>query len=146
MARIVSWTLSFSRSRSDSDSSWSLMCLTDRRPAVVFARTLRSGEEHSVASRPGPQGAGVVRFGAWMFALAGIISITEWWVAFVRSSFYEVNGVYLFSDVRTWGWIQFVIGLIQLVACYAIFSVQPWGRWLGIAIAIVSVLAQLFFV
>jgi hypothetical protein len=81
-----------------------------------------------------------------MFALAGIISITEWWVAFVRSSFYQVNGVYLFSDVRTWGWIQFGIGLIQLVACYAIFSVQPWGRWLGIAIAIVSVLAQLFFV
>lgn len=99
-----------------------------------------------MASRPGAQGEGIVHFAAWMFGLAGLIGVTEWWIALIRSSFYAMNGVYLFADVRTWGWIQLGIGLIQLVACYAVFSAQPWGRWLGIGIAIVSVLAQLSFV
>jgi hypothetical protein len=97
-------------------------------------------------SQPGMPGAMPVLFAACMLVLAGVINIAEWITAIASPGFYAPNATYVVGDVRTWGWIQLVVGLIQFVAFFAIMSAQPWGRWLGIAIAIVSVLAQLFFV
>jgi hypothetical protein len=91
-------------------------------------------------------GAGIVLFAALMLMLAGVINVAAWFVTRISSTFYPPNATVLFGDVRTWGWIQLLIGAVQLVACFAILSGQPWGRWLGIGIALLSVLGQLFFV
>jgi hypothetical protein len=106
----------------------------------------------SAENRADPQGQrqyagqGIVLFAALMLLLAGVINVAAWFVTLISSTFYPPNGTYLFGDVRTWGWIQLLIGVVQLVACFAILSGQPWGRWLGIGIAMLSVLGQLFFV
>jgi hypothetical protein len=81
-----------------------------------------------------------------MLILASLSHLVEWIIAMFHSTFYAPNAVYLFSDVRTWGWIQLGICLIQFIAAVGIMDVQQWARWLGIGISIVSVLAQLFFV
>jgi hypothetical protein len=99
-----------------------------------------------MASQPEVRGTGIVLFAALMLMLAGLINVTEGIVALVSSTFYAPNATYLFSDVRTWGWIQLLIGVVLLVACFAILGGQPWGRWLGVGIAIASVVGQLFFV
>jgi hypothetical protein len=99
-----------------------------------------------MASQPEVRGTGIVLFAALMLMLAGIINVTEWFVALVSSTFYASNATYLFSDVRTWGWIQLLIGVVMLIACFAILGGQSWGRWLGVGIAIASVIGQLFFV
>jgi hypothetical protein len=97
-------------------------------------------------TQPRIPGTGVVFFTACILVLAGIINVWEWFVALVNSKFYTENATFVFADLRTWGWIQLLVGLVQLLAFFAILNAQPWGRWLGIAIAGVSVLAQLFFV
>src|SRR5262245_3801772 len=99
-----------------------------------------------MATRVEDQGAGVVLFAALMLMLAGVINVTEWFVTLISSRFYPPDATYLFGDERTWGWIQLAIGLVQLAACFAIFAGRQWGRWLGIGIAILSVLGQMFFV
>jgi hypothetical protein len=99
-----------------------------------------------MATRRETQGAGIVLFSVSMLVIASLINVLEWLIALFRSTFYTPNATFLFSDLRTWGWIQLLIGLVQLVACFGIFDARPWGRWLGIAIAILSVLGQLFFV
>ena len=99
-----------------------------------------------MASRSGRRGAGIVTFAVYMLILASLSHLVEWIIAMFRSTFYAPNAVYVVSDVRTWGWIQLGICLIQFVAAVGIFDVQEWARWLGIGVSILSVLAQLFFV
>jgi len=91
-------------------------------------------------------GTGVSVFALSMITLAGVIQVMEGVVAIFRSTYYTPNATYVFSDVRTWGWIQLIIGLILLAAAVGIFTSRQWGRWLGIGMAILSVLGQLFFV
>lgn len=99
-----------------------------------------------MTARPEAHGASIVLFAVTMLALASIINVTEWILALLRATFYVPNATFPVADVRTWGWIQLVIGLGQLAAWLAIYTARPWGRWLGIGIAMVSVLGQLFFV
>ena len=101
---------------------------------------------NTMATRTEDPGAGVVLFAALMLMLAGVINVCEWFVTLISSNFYPPNATYLFADGRTWGWIQLLIGLVQLAACYGIFTGKQWGRWLGLGFAVLSVLGQLFFV
>jgi hypothetical protein len=87
----------------------------------------------------------MVNFAACMLGLAGTINIAEWITALTTSTFYQPSAAYVTGDVHTWGWIQLVIGIIQLVAFFAIIAARPWGRWLGIGVAMLSVLGQLLF-
>jgi hypothetical protein len=87
-----------------------------------------------------------ILFTVCMLVLAGFINISQWVGAIATSDFYPANATYVVGDVHTWGWIQLVIGIIQFIAFYALIGERQWGRWLGVAIAMVSVLAQLFFV
>jgi hypothetical protein len=113
---------------------------------IAYRRDALMREERTMEARPAEdQGAGIVLFAALMLMLAGLIGVAEWIVALASSLFYTQNATYVFSDVRTWGWIQLVIGLAQLAAAFAIFGGRQWGRWLGIGVAILSVLGQLFF-
>jgi hypothetical protein len=81
-----------------------------------------------------------------MLLLAGFVHVTEWIIALARATFYVPDATQVFGDLRTWGWIQLLVGLVQFTASVAIFAAQQWGRWLGVGIAVLSVLAQLFFV
>jgi hypothetical protein len=103
-------------------------------------------KERTMATRPGTGGAGIVLFAVTMLALASIINVTEWFIALFRATFYAPNATFPVADVRTWGWIQLVIGLSQLAAWLGIYGGRSWGRWLGIGSAIISVLGQLFFI
>jgi hypothetical protein len=97
-------------------------------------------------TQPEIRGAVPSLFAACMLALAAFINVAEWVTAIATSNFYPAHATYVVGDVHTWGWIQFVIGILQFVAFFAIIGARLWGRWLGIGIALLSVLAQLFFV
>jgi hypothetical protein len=57
-----------------------------------------------------------------------------------------VNRNYVFSDLRTWGWIVLLLGCLQLLAAFLIYAGSEFARWFGIATAGVNALAQLAFV
>jgi len=99
-----------------------------------------------MTSRPGSRGEGIVVFAAFLLLLAGFIHVTEWIIALASANFYAPNAIEVFGDLRTWGWIQLLVGLLQFTASFAIFAAKQWGRWLGVGIAALSVLSQLFFV
>ena len=42
---------------------------------------------------------------------------------------------YIFSDLKTWGWIILVLGGLQLAAAFSIWAGGGYGRWFGIASA-----------
>jgi hypothetical protein len=86
--------------------------------------------------------------GWWVFAgtllgLAGVLNLI-WGIAAVgNSKFFTENATLILSDLHGWGWVTIVIGLIQLIAAFSLFSGGGFGRFIGIFAASLSAIAAL---
>ena len=90
-------------------------------------------------------GAGWVGFAAIMLGFAGIWNTINGMLAIGSSRVYVDDATYVFSDLNTWGWIIMVLGILQLVASFAIVSGSEWARWFGIGVAGLNAIGQLYF-
>lgn len=91
------------------------------------------------------RGASWVMFSAIVLFIAGVFAVIDGLVAVYKSTFFTQNAVYVFSDLRTWGWIIFGLGVAGIVSGLAVLSGREWARWLGIIVAGLSAVGQLLF-
>lgn len=82
-------------------------------------------------------------FSGLVLALGGIFAVIDGLMAVYRSSFFVADAVFVFSDLRTWGWITFGIGVLAFASGLAVFSGREWARWTGIAAAGLGAIGQL---
>ena len=61
-------------------------------------------------------------FSGLVLALGGIFAVVDGLMAVYRSTFFTDNAVFVFSDLNTWGWITFGLGVLGIAAGIAIFS------------------------
>jgi hypothetical protein len=87
--------------------------------------------------------AGWQTFSGLVLALGGVFAVIDGLMAVYRSSFFVGNAVFVFSDLRTWGWITFGLGVLAFAAGLSVFSGREWARWAGIGIAGLGALGQL---
>ena len=92
------------------------------------------------------EGAGLLLFAVAMMALAGTWAVIEGIAAIGKSRIYTDNAVFVFSDLKTWGWIVLVLGILLLIAAFMVFSGSQFARWFGIVAAGIHALGQLFFI
>ena len=75
--------------------------------------------------------------GWWVFAgillaIAGVLNVI-WGIAAVSNSkFFTESSVYVVSSLHTWGWVTMIIGVIQIIAAFSLFSGGGFGRVIGI--------------
>ena len=91
------------------------------------------------------RGAGWLVFASAMLGLAGILSIIDGIVALSKSKFYAADATYVFSDLRTWGWITLAIGALAIVAAMGVLSGSQFARWFGIIGASLVAIEQFAF-
>lgn len=94
----------------------------------------------------GPEGGGLLMFAVAMMAIAGTWAVIEGIAAIADSRVYTDNAVFVFSDLKTWGWIVLLLGLLLLLAAFTVFNGSQFARWFGIFAAGVNALGQLFFI
>ncbi len=92
------------------------------------------------------QASGWVAFAAIMLGLAGTWNVIDGILALANSKVYARNATYVFSDLRTWGWIILIVGVAEICAAFALLGGSQVARWFGIAAAGVNSIAQLMFV
>ncbi|MGZ4250581.1 MAG: DUF7144 family membrane protein, partial [Solirubrobacteraceae bacterium] len=49
-----------------------------------------------------------------------------------NSDFFVHNQHYVFSNLKTWGWITLILGVLEFAAALSLFSGGTFGRWFGI--------------
>jgi hypothetical protein len=91
-------------------------------------------------------GAGWLTFAGMMLGLIGTFNFIDGILALANSKVFTANAVYVFSDLRTWGWIVTILGILQLVAAVAIFTGSEVARWFGIVTAGLGAIGQLLFI
>jgi hypothetical protein len=91
------------------------------------------------------RGFGWLAFAGYVLIIAGVFSMIDGIVALANASFFTANAHFVFSNLRTWGWIVLTLGILETLAGFGIFTGSQWARWFGIAIASLSAIGQLMF-
>jgi hypothetical protein len=86
--------------------------------------------------------------GWWVFAgvlllIAGVLNIIYGIASIGDSKFFTEHGTYIISGLHTWGWILLIIGVLEMIAAFSLFSGGEFGRWFGIFIASLNAIAAL---
>ena len=86
--------------------------------------------------------------GWWVFAgvlllVAGVLNIIYGIAAIGDSKFFTEHGQYIISSLHAWGWIILILGVLELVAAFSLFSGGEFGRWFGIFIASLNAIGAL---
>jgi hypothetical protein len=84
-------------------------------------------------------------FASIMLLMAACFTGIAGLVALTNSKFYIAGAVFVFGDLRTWGWILIGLSLVELFAAGAVFVGQQWSRWLGILVAGLNAIGQMMF-
>ena len=90
---------------------------------------------------------GFILFAGIMMVMSGFFQAFAGLVALFQNEFYVATRNYLFQfDATTWGWIHLLVGLIVVMAGFAMLAGRTWGRMVGITLAMVSALANFLFI
>jgi len=86
--------------------------------------------------------------GWWVFAgalllIAGVLNVIYGIAAIDDSKFFQENVTYVISGLNTWGWITLIIGVLELIAAFSLFSGGEYGRWVGIFVGSLNAIAAL---
>src|SRR5262249_28437017 len=70
------------------------------------------GEERHMSERR----SGWVTFAGVLLMISGALNIVYGISAISNSKFFNQNAQYIFSNLKTWGWISLIIGIIEILA------------------------------
>ena len=93
-----------------------------------------------------PRGLGLVFFAAIMLLVVGLFNVIDGIAAIANSHLFVANAHYVFGDLRAWGWVVLILGLLQLLAGGGVMVGNQAARWFGIAVIGLNLIAQLFFI
>ena len=93
-----------------------------------------------------PEGGGWITFAGVMLIIVAILNIIDGIAAISRSKFFVASAQYVLSDLRTWGWIILVIGVLQLLVGLGIWAGNQLARWAGVIVVSLNMIAQLLFI
>jgi hypothetical protein len=89
------------------------------------------------------QGSGWVLFAGIMILTVGILNVIYGIAAIGDSRFFVADTTFILSGLNTWGWVMLVLGALQLLAAFSIWSGGGYGRWFGIACAMLNAIAAM---
>jgi hypothetical protein len=90
---------------------------------------------------------GFVIFAATMMMLIGSFQAIAGLAAIFEDEFFVVGPNYVYDvDVTAWGWIHLILGIVVFAAGAGALSGATWARVVGITLALLSAVANFFFI
>ena len=89
---------------------------------------------------------GWISFAGWLMIILGSIEFFEGLIAVIRGQYYVLtaNQIIVF-DVKTWGWITMILGIVIALTGVGLLAASGWARWLTIVLLALNFWAQLGF-
>jgi hypothetical protein len=105
--------------------------------------TTRADAGPAAVSSYREEGSGWVLFAGIMIVTVGILNAIYGIAAIGDSKFFLADQKYILSGLHTWGWVMLILGVLQILAAFSIWSGGTFGRWFGITVAVVNAIAAL---
>jgi hypothetical protein len=92
-------------------------------------------------------GSGWRSFAGILIMVAGFFNIIDGLVAVINAN--RIAGVAnghatlpVTDNVKNWGWLVLIVGIVMVLAAFGIFSGATWARVVGVAVAGLNMLVQ----
>ena len=90
---------------------------------------------------------GAIGFAASLLILVGGFQVIAGLAAIIDDQFYVVTRNYAFNlDASAWGWVHLVLGVVLVGTGFGLFARQVWAGVTAIFLAMLSALANFFFI
>lgn len=91
----------------------------------------------------GTRGVGRAIFAAVLLMIGGILNIFWGIAAIGNSHFFVHNQKYVFSNLKGWGWITLILGILELLASISLFGGGTYGKWFGVIVGSLAAIGAL---
>jgi len=91
-------------------------------------------------------GYGLVLFASVLLVILACFNLIYGIAAIANSHVFTANAHYVFGDLRTWGWITLIIGVLQLGAAAGVLAGSQLARWFAVAVLGLNAIDQMFFI
>jgi hypothetical protein len=88
----------------------------------------------------------MIVFAAALLATVGIFNLIDGIAAIARSHVFVANAHYVAGDLRVWGWVALILGVLQVLAAIGILAGNQAARWFAVAVVALNAIAQMFFI
>ena len=92
------------------------------------------------------RGGGLLVFASILLLVIGCFNLIYGIAAIAQAHVFTAHAHYVFGDLRTWGWITLVAGVLQLLAAGGIMVGNQFARWFAVLVVGLNVLAQMLSV
>jgi len=96
--------------------------------------------------RADDRGLGLVVFAAVMLLVVGIFNAIDGIAAIAQSHVFVANAHYVFGDLRAWGWVALILGVLQVLAGLGVLAGNQVARWFGVVVIALNAITQMFFI
>ena len=89
-------------------------------------------------------GVGWLAFAASLLVIGGIFKILDaiWAFKYDDELAGDVRTIVFDQDLTAWGWIWLLLGILLIVAGFAVVKGMEWARWFGIVVLAVAAIAN----
>ena len=91
-------------------------------------------------------GYGLVLFAAILLAVIGCFNLIYGIAAIANAHVFVANAHYVIGDLRAWGWVTLIVGVLQLIAAGGVLTGNQLARWYGVFVVSLSAIAMMFFI
>jgi hypothetical protein len=90
---------------------------------------------------------GGITFAGTMLILIGMFQAIDGIAAIANDEFFLVGQNYTFDlDTSAWGWIHLLLGIGLMIAGWSIFAGKTWAAVVALTLAMLSAVANFFFI
>ena len=108
--------------------------------SATMRRESGAGGRHAVG-----QGFGMVVFASVLMLIIGFFNLLYGIAAIANSHVFVANAHYVVGDLRAWGWVTLIIGVLQLFAAGGVLMGNQLARWFAVAVIGISAIEMMFF-
>ncbi len=103
--------------------------------------------DHRTDTRASRLATGFITFAGVLMIMVGGFQALVGLVAVLQDDFYVTTKNYVFDiDPTAWGWIHLIVGIVVVLAGFAILAGQTWGRVVGVILALISAITNFAFI
>ena len=88
----------------------------------------------------------MIVFAAALLVTVGIFNLIDGIAAIARSHVFIANAHYVVGDLRAWGWVALILGVLQVLAAIGVMAGNQAARWFAVAVVGLNAIAQMFFI
>ena len=92
------------------------------------------------------EGYWMIVFAAGLLVTVGIFNLIDGIAAIASSHIFIANAHYVIGDLRAWGWVALILGVLQVLAAIGVLAGNQAARWFAVAVVGVNAIAQMFFI